>query len=164
MSIRWNVAEESNLKEYQIQRSTTGNNYVTIGIVTPETAKSIYSFSDMNFVSSTVYYRIKTVDLDGKVKYSSIVRLKGNNNNSFANVLKLYPIPAKNDLTVEHGQLAAKAKIIISSTDGKVVKIIYPSSGASHTPINLSGTKSGIYILSLNDGKGKIENLRFIKQ
>ncbi|MBD0368190.1 MAG: T9SS type A sorting domain-containing protein, partial [Flavisolibacter sp.] len=39
-----------------------------------------------------------------------------------------------------------------------------PSAGASHTPVDLSGIAAGSYILRLDDGKGKIETLKFVKQ
>ncbi len=107
-------------------------------------------------------YRIKSLDIDGKSKYSSVVRLNGSS--SYANALKLYPLPAKNEVTVEHRELAPNAKITLSTLDGKVLKIVAPTNGSSHTPLNLTSYLSGMYIIRVDDGKGNVESIKLIKQ
>ncbi|MBD0296088.1 MAG: T9SS type A sorting domain-containing protein, partial [Flavisolibacter sp.] len=125
-------------------------------------SKNVYSFIDNSAGIGTIFYRVRNIDIDGQSKYSSILRLQGIN--SYGNVLRMYPIPARTEATIEHKQLAQNAKITITTTDGRVVRTITPSAGASHTPVDLSGIAAGSYILRLDDGKGKIETLKFVKQ
>jgi len=82
VDLRWDVSEEVNVREYLIERSTTGADFTAVGTIAAK-GKSIYSFSDPNVPSATLYYRIKSEDFDGKFKYSGILRLTGNN--SFSN-------------------------------------------------------------------------------
>jgi hypothetical protein len=162
VNLRWSVGDEKDLKEYQVERSITGYDFMKVGTVAVKGA-TVYTFSDVN-INGAAYYRIKSVDLDGKGKYSSIVKIGADRNSSFSNILKLYPVPVLNELTVEHGQLGAAAKIIITGIDGKVIRTVYPANGSSHTPISFSGNLPGMYVLRLYDGKGKVESIKFIKQ
>ncbi|HEX2534920.1 MAG TPA: T9SS type A sorting domain-containing protein [Chitinophagaceae bacterium] len=161
MNIRWDVGDEVNVSGYQVERSTSGRDFAAIGSVAAA-GKSVYGFTDNNPYAGTVFYRIKSVDVDGSSKYSSIIRVAGSN--SFSNSLKVYPIPAKNDLTVQHRQLAAGARIVIATVDGRTVKTVTPATGASHTPVDITALKAGLYILRLNDGRGNIETIKFLKQ
>lgn len=161
VNVKWDVAYERDVKEYQIERSDNGTTFKTIGSV-PSNGKSVYSFIDGGAGAGTVLYRIKNLDADGKSKYSTILRLKGVN--SYGNTLRMYPSPAQAQATVEHKQLPANANITISTIDGRILKAIKPSPGASHTPVDLSGMAAGTYIIRLNDGKGKVETLKFVKQ
>ncbi|MDQ3845269.1 MAG: T9SS type A sorting domain-containing protein [Bacteroidota bacterium] len=161
VTLKWDVANEKNVKEYEVERSDNGSTFNKIGSV-PTNSKNVYSFIDNSAGIGTIFYRVRNIDIDGQSKYSSILRLQGIN--SYGNVLRMYPIPARTEATIEHKQLAQNAKITITTTDGRVVRTITPSAGASHTPVDLSGIAAGSYILRLDDGKGKIETLKFVKQ
>jgi len=164
VELKWDVGEEINVKEYQVEKSSNGTMFSTAGAVNSK-GKSIYTFTDMGVDrKSTIYYRVKSVDNDGRYKYSGIVRLAATGNSSYGNGMTLYPVPAKNEVTLEHKQLYANARITITTADGRILKTIIPSPGSSHTPINLSGITPGIYILRLDDGKGGVETSKFIKQ
>lgn len=162
-NIRWDIADEKNVLEYQIERSTNGSTFTKAGSVSA-TGRSVYEFTDPSSQAGTVYYRIRSVDIDGKTKLSSIIKLSAGSLNSFANKLKLYPTPATDDVTIEHKQLDANAKITLNSIDGKVIKVIVPTRGASHTPVNLSDIRSGLYIIRVFDGKGQTESIKLVKQ
>src|SRR5205085_5915621 len=108
------------------------------------------------------YYRVKSVDIDGRTKYTGIVKIS--NATSYSNTLKVYPTPAQGQLTVQHAQLGASARVQISTMDGRVVRTIKPSNGASNTMVDLSGLSAGMYVLKLDNGSGKIESVTFIKQ
>ncbi|HET6994233.1 MAG TPA: hypothetical protein VFI06_04575, partial [Chitinophagaceae bacterium] len=91
VDLKWDVTQEIDVREYQVQRSTTGSDFATVGTVNAK-GKSIYTFTNFNTPSNTLYYRIKSVDIDGRTKYSGILRITGNN--SFSKEIKIYPVPA----------------------------------------------------------------------
>jgi hypothetical protein len=165
VSLKWDVSEEIDVREYQVERSTTaiGTGFSTVGVVTAK-GKSIYSYTDYTAPPSMIFYRIKSVDLDGKVKYSGILRLQGNSSNSYGDKLRLYPSPARDNITVEHRQLYRDARIVVTSIDGKVFRTLEPALGSSHTVINLNGLVSGVYIVRMDDGKGDIQSMKFVKE
>jgi hypothetical protein len=162
VSLKWDVSEEINVQQYEVERSANGSSFNTVGVV-PSKGKSIYSFTDASAGSGNIFYRVKSKDIDGKFKYSGIILLHGSGN-SFSNTLNIYPSPAKSQATVGHKLLTANARITITTLDGKVVNVIRPTVGSSHTPVDLTAIPSGIYILRLDDGKGTVETTKFVKQ
>jgi len=88
VALTWNVATELNVSGYEVQRSTNGNDFVKIGFVNANQSPS-YSFTD-NKPFDVAYYRIKSIDIDGSYKYSSVVSLKDQQSNV---VLKAFPMP-----------------------------------------------------------------------
>lgn len=161
VDLKWDVTDEVNVAEYQVEKSTNGTSFSSVGSVSAK-GKSIYTFTNYNVGSNNLYYRIKSVDIDGRYKYSGVIRLTGSN--SYSNKLTLYPVPVKGDATLEHKLLSANAKITISSIEGKILKVIIPSAGSSHTPVRLSGITPGTYILRLDDGQGNVETTKFVKE
>lgn len=161
VEVRWDIADEVNVKEYQVEKSMNGRSFSTVGSVSA-TGSSVYGYTDGAAGTGTILYRVKSVDLDGKTKFSSVVRIKGAN--SYATQLKLYPLPARNQVTIEHRQLGANARISINTMDGKMLKQVIPTNGASHTPVELGGMAPGMYIVRVDDGTGGVETIKLIKQ
>ncbi len=95
--LTWQVANEVNLSYYELQKSTDGQNFKFVEKINA-TGKNNYHFTDENVDQSAVtYYRLKSVDIDGKFNFSGIVTIKRAisvwdaqvNPNPFSVVLKL---------------------------------------------------------------------------
>lgn len=162
VQLKWDVSEEINVREYAVERSFSGTTFTNIG-VNPSKGKSIYSFTDYTATAGTVFYRIKSIDIDGRFKYSSVIKIKGNSSGSFSDKLMLYPVPANDEVTVQHKKVLRDAKITISSIDGKILRTIIPAEGASHTPIKIGGFNPGLYVVRFEDGTGYSETAKLIK-
>lgn len=75
--VKWEVANQINNDYFEVEASSDGKTFSTIGKV-PATEKTSYSFTDVNFnklQGSYAHYRIKQVDKDGKSSYSEIKKL-----------------------------------------------------------------------------------------
>jgi hypothetical protein len=161
IKVRWSVGDELNVQQYDVEKSIDAKNFSKIGTVDANKEKA-YSFVDGNIKAEQFFYRIKSVDIDGSVKYSGIVRFK--NSSSYSDNLLLYPSPASNLLTIQHSKLNPNAKIIVSTIDGRILKTVQPSGGLSNSMVDVSSLSSGMYIIRLDDGKGTIQTATFIKQ
>lgn len=79
VKISWITAQEVNVKHFEIERSLESLNFKKIGTVkasgNQQSSTNSYSFQDAQVVPGAVYYRLKTVDLDGNFKYSKTVRV-----------------------------------------------------------------------------------------
>lgn len=159
VSLKWNVGSEENVNGYEVESSTDGHKFSKIGFVDATGSRS-YSFVD-NKPASITYYRIKSVDIDGKYSYSTVVMVKGR---SSAIILRAFPSPFINELSVQHNTANARSLITINSEDGRIVKSIIPAIGSQQTDIDLSAAKSGLYLVRYSDGSGQIETLKIMKQ
>lgn len=161
VSLKWDVSEEINVAEYQVERSDNGTLFMPVGSVIAK-GKSIYTYNNPA-PEGNLFYRIKSVDIDGHVKYSGVIRLQGNSSTSFADGLHIYPVPAQDEITIAHKKLERDARLVITSTEGKIMKNIIPAIGSSHTMISLNGLAPGIYYIRLDDGKGGILIAKLVK-
>jgi hypothetical protein len=94
VQIDWSVFNEYNVDHYEIERSVKdGQQFTTVGQMAARNtdAQSDYEWLDATPINGKNFYRIKTVDLDGKISYSIILRV--NLDQSGKGIL-IYPNPA----------------------------------------------------------------------
>jgi hypothetical protein len=157
--VLWDVADEVDVRGYDVERSTNGVEFSKIGFVSAN-GKSAYIFSDNTTTGGTVFYRVRNIDIDGKFKYSSTVKLTGKNAST---VLRAFPIPAHNQVTLQHDKMA-NGRITLTTVDGRVVKQLTPGSNAIQTSLDLGGVAPGIYMVRVDDGNGNMESIKVVKQ
>ncbi len=95
VELNWIVAEEKGMKEYVVERSTDGRNFIAIGTVSAA-QKTDYALTDNRPVSAVNYYRLKMVDRDGAFKYSEVRQVVFSN----GRLLSLYPNPTSGHVYV----------------------------------------------------------------
>lgn len=160
VKLTWNVETEENLAGYQVERSNDGTRFMAIGTVQAE-GRSTYSFTDAQPLTGKVFYRIKSLDIDGKFMYSPIVSLNGTKSSL---VLKAFPIPVVRAVTIQHTAANILTRVSISSEDGRLIKSIIPANGSIQTTIDLSSAKPGLYFVRFDNGNGETETLKIMKQ
>ena len=158
--VRWNVAEEMNVSRYEVQKGTNAGDLKTIGVVFAG-EKTSYSFIDENPSQGLSFYRIRSVDNDGKFKFSTVISFS---NGRSAAVLRAFPMPAQNQVTIQHGTIEGKAQISIAAEDGRIVKRQLLAAGSMQTAVDLTGLKAGLYLVRLENSNGEVETLKLIKQ
>ncbi len=154
----WTTANEINVSHFNIQRSSNGKDFITIGKVTANNkVLNEYSFIDNKLPLTndqlTLYYRLTGVDKDGKTNYSETKLLTINNKLSTINI---YPNPANSIVTVECSN--AKELLIVDYSG----KIIYTDkTNRTSYIVNLKPFAKGVYIVKaiLNNGVIKTEKL-----
>lgn len=152
--ISWQVAKESNMKGYQLEKANNDNNYKSVTFISAhnDSKNNNYSYADVNAfaTASAVQYRLKQIDNDGKVQYSKIVSLKSDaavNNVIFAN-------PFNGSLRLQLS-LANPAKISINIYDlkgnlvGSEKPTLYSATSNSIDVKSSATLKSGMYILKV---------------
>ncbi|MBL7813366.1 MAG: hypothetical protein JNL70_00070 [Saprospiraceae bacterium] len=103
--IEWTTATEQNNASFDIERSTNGRDFVSLGQVKGNgTTQNIsrYTFTDEDLLStgsslnSISYYRLRSVDFNGKSELSNVVTVVRSNKSS----IKVYPTVATDKLFV----------------------------------------------------------------
>ena len=93
IQIDWTTYSEMNVDHYEVERSSNGTDYFSIGrvISTNSSARKQYSYLDGSANGSTYFYRVRSFDRDGKQLVSPIVRVGGKQNSQ----LILFPNPVR---------------------------------------------------------------------
>ncbi len=157
--LKWIVGRESNVKYYEIESSTDGRTFVKTGEITAAGLSS-YSFTDARLLNTTViYYRLKTVDQDGRFTQSNIVAVKFENGYTGATV---YPNPANTNITVQLLQpLTYNGVLQVADITGRVVWQQQAISGQKTIAVNTQQLAAGRYFIKLTDKNNSI-NQSFI--
>jgi hypothetical protein len=161
VELHWATAQETNSKHFEVERSVDGKQYYTIGTVAAggNTHTLInYMFIDEQPVRSN-YYRLKQVDMDEAVSYSTIQYVLMDEMNA-SESLKMYPIPTTEVLTIEHTQLIKQLNVYDAT--GKMVATYMGSS--SIETINVNNLKAGLYIVEVLDNGGQSLKQKFTKE
>ncbi len=159
VQLNWTVAQEKDVAHYEVERSSNGKDFVKIGEV-PATESSSYSFTDHQPGSAVSFYRVRNMDLDGRFKYTTIARVNLEKNVS----LRAYPQPAINEVTLEHAQLETPGTLTLTSSTGQAIRSIPVVPGSGQTRVNIGDLKAGWYLVRFNDGNGRSESIKLLKQ
>ncbi len=147
----WITQTEINNSHFNLQRSTDGSNFTTLGRVNsaaPNGNSNIaleYSFTDVDPQTGHNYYRLQQVDIDGQSSYSDVVDLIWGTNGSAANI---YPNPATDKLYVDIStQQASQVEVRILDMSGRTVKsvIAKTQSGVNNIKVSLDDIATGLY-------------------
>jgi hypothetical protein len=150
----WNTYSTSNASDFEIERSGDGKNFEFKGKVlapTNSTDSTGYNYWDKSPLAGKNYYRLKLVELDGTYNYS-VTRLV---NFADDNPVKIYQIPAQENITVDLGIARSNiSKIIILDVTGR--EVIRKPVTTTATTIDLKSITSGTYYIRLIDNNNSI--------
>ncbi|MDP4285209.1 MAG: T9SS type A sorting domain-containing protein [Bacteroidota bacterium] len=76
ITVAWKVENESNMKQYEVEQSMNGSAFNQVAILSANnTGVVAYSWLDKNATPGYHYYRIKSIDINGSVTYSPVVKV-----------------------------------------------------------------------------------------
>ncbi|MBE7173698.1 MAG: T9SS type A sorting domain-containing protein [Williamsia sp.] len=162
VSLKWETAQEQNIRIYEAERSRDGQTWETFATVLPKPgteATKQYLLTDHLSYTGITYYRIRQIDLDGKYTYSAIEKTMYTA--SLANSLRVFPSPFKAQITVQlFSEEKQQVNIRLNNAAGMLVKQQrFSLSGGSEETLVLTGLqnlKQGVYVLELRGVNGTL--------
>lgn len=154
VKVEWTNSTETDVVNYTIERSTDGRNYSAVATVAARANNGnavSYQHLDASAPAADVYYRIKGLEVDGKITYSSVVRLSLGRNAGAT--LAVYPNPVKGFANLQLNNLPAGTyQVRIISDAGQVVnQLSFSHAGGSVTePLVLNGVRAGGYTVQVS--------------
>lgn len=153
--VNWKVAGENNVLYYEVERSADGIHFSKTGSTAAlgnSANEHTYNINDYTAPATTLFYRVNSVDKDGKNKYSSIVKVNAGNTGQELTVIAN---PVQNALLqVRFRQQAAGRYSIklFSSAGACIVTGLVNHAGSNATEsFSLPATMPhGIYRLQIN--------------
>ena len=121
--LTWEVSNVVNNSHFEILKGTNADEFQSIGRVEEVKDQKHYEFLDRQIASQTVYYKLKQVDLDGKISFSKMISVKSSLDYK---PLVLYPNPVGQNeyITVESQQgyqiFNSKGMLLKSGTEKRV--------------------------------------------
>ena len=166
VTLSWTSMQEINTQSFAIEKSTNGSTWQQIGSLPAagfSTVATKYEFTDPT-ASAISYYRLKIVEIDGRIAHSNtlVIRLK----NTAAN-LSVFPNPAVNsvNITIDNSLAQQSFTINLLNHNGQLLARRQISGGTSVLSFDLSNYRTGNYTMDIlfSGGTREIHKLAIVK-
>ncbi len=149
--LKWNTLSEKNNKGFDIERSTDGKSFKTIGhqksaaVNGNSTTQIEYAFTDNQPVTGNNYYRLRQVDFDGMATFSEVKKVTFDGS---AIGIQLFPNPAHEQLTIDCG---LADKVVVHNILGQQVEAPIQFVDGRYK-VNTTALPSGSYLIQIVNG------------
>jgi hypothetical protein len=158
IELDWSTATEINNSGFQIERSSDGSTYESLGWVQGHgnsTMQNDYKYSDMTALPGIVYYyRLKQEDVDGNYAYSPVVSANLTGSLGFS-LESLVPNPASDQVSIGViSNVSAVTTITMTDMLGReILKRPWEVNvGYNVQEFDLSSMAEGAYIVTITSG------------
>ena len=151
VQVDWEVASESLIKKYQVERSADGAGFTKVAEVTAKGINSSesYSWLDKNAVTGNNYYRIRAIQTDGENFLTRIVLAKID---APLTIIKIVPNPVVDhhlNIQLNNSEKAEYTFLIVNAQGQLITKqVVDHRGGTFNQVISLNkNLKAGVYYL-----------------
>lgn len=159
IKLLWNVGQEVNVQGYYVETSTNGVNFINAGYITA-TGKSIYSINNPK-LAQTTFFRVRNIDIDGRSKYTTTIRVYAKEQTDAQ--IQIYPMPASDQVTIQHRQSTQNSIIRLYSPDGRMLQQVNALPFTFQTQLTIQNLANGVYIVRYSDGLADVQTSKLIK-
>jgi lysophospholipase L1-like esterase len=162
--LKWTTQREVNAAYFEVERSTDGRNFSSIGsqkATGAGTGAQTYYFTDKSPLHGDNYYRLRYYDQNNAFKLSNIVILGSEGRNG----VQVYPNPVVNQIFASvYSRKKVQAQLTVYDMAGKALlfKSVLVQEGKTIVPLTLGNLPSGSYVLTTTLD-GSILHTRFNK-
>jgi hypothetical protein len=157
VDLKWTTATEENVSHFVVERSTDGINFSDAGLVFAvgnSTQKINYSLTDdiSNVNATVIYYRLCSVDNDGKFTYSEvrIIRTSKDANSNVAIITYPNPVSSELRITVPSNWQNKQISFELFNANGQLMKRTDNSSSSQTETINVNDLSRGLYVIRVS--------------
>jgi len=164
VALQWEYTALSAGASLDVEFSDNGVNFNKAGSLSA-TAGMQYSYNHAP-AAANVFYRIKSTEASGVVKYSNTVKLFKNGTGTGLAITSLYPNPAKRDINFGFSTGKGKLTYTITATDGRQVmrkEEELQFTGNYIRIMDISTMAAGNYLLTISNSNGKVSR-QFLKK
>ena len=149
--LAWQTSNEINTSHFNIQRSTNGTDFSTVGrvnAVVTSVSRHDYTYPDdiSSLQTGKVYYRLQMVDNDGKFSYSKIVYITLLNSLQ----IRIYPNPAHGYFVIgNYDKMDVRtASVLVRDLMGRTF-INQKFTNDTEQKIDIGSLSKGMYMVSI---------------
>ena len=155
VTLNWTTATEINNNGFEVQRSTSNSEFLTVGFVKgagTTTSQQEYSFTDKNMIDGIYSYRLKQIDFNGVYEYSNAIEVDVRSLDNYS-LEQNYPNPFNPSTKIAYIlKEKTNVKILVMNAIGEEVAVLINQTqeqGYHQLDFNASNLPSGIYFYSL---------------
>ncbi len=146
--VNWQTSNNNAVSYFEVEHSVDGMDFKLLKTVTQSSSLS-YSVKDILPSNGTNYYRVIQHDIDGRITYYDVKQV----NFGLASAEVIYPNPTKGLLQIK---AAGMKSIVVIDASGKILLTYKVPAGEISSKLNLSGIKSGNYMVKIATPDGII--------
>lgn len=166
-TLYWKAECSSSEVSFNVERSTDGRNFSSINTITASQLRCAQPFTyvDNNSYTTTVFYRIRSIEITGQETYSTIVKL--NDKQADMQLSAVLPNPVVNEARISIATSTKDAvELTVVSMEGKIVNrtTVQLQAGSSIINIDVATLQPGVYMIRGRFSNGEVSTLKFIKQ
>jgi hypothetical protein len=157
--LRWVTSSEINNRGFQVERSSDGQSYQSIGFVNSlaiggnSQTPLKYSFSDAQPTGVKQYYRLKQTDIDGRNTLSNILLIQGEKPTAFE-IASVFPNPTRGQITMLlSAPTNETVNIRVMDLAGRILETrqVNVLTGNNSIPFDLSKQAKGQYLIQVGE-------------
>lgn len=157
----WETAQETNSDFFEVERSANGKVFEAVErrkAAGTTTQRQAYTLTDRAPLAGVSYYRLRQVDLDGTVHFSSVVAAKWNGNPAQSLTATIFPNPTSGSFTVRVQQPTEQpVQLELLDMQGRVLRRETISGRAAQAyTVQPGHLPAGLYLLRLTTSAGRI--------
>lgn len=164
VELNWKTCEEINCSNYRIERSLDGSDWIEIGKVAVQNARTEsiheYSFTDTSTDIDIAYYRLKAVDIDGNSHCYNLLSYSENCKRQASSVT-VFPNPGSQNFQVKGISIE---KVDVYDALGKLVLSESLNPTIDVNTINCATLNKGIYMLKISRKAGDPVSIKWINE
>lgn len=161
--VKWSTGSEINSKEFIVEKSADGKNWTALKTVDAKgnsNSISQYSITDRLPFIGVNYYRLKQVDFNGAVEYSSITSIT----NRTRGKIVVFPNPATSQATLYSSDIISRSQTIqVFNMNGSFVQNL-PFNGGNVLQFNTTHLSPGLYLIRISENGKTVTETKLIKQ
>jgi parallel beta-helix repeat protein len=152
--VSWTTAQERNASHFEVEKSTDGTNFKTIGRVAAagnSNRKIDYSFTDNNVESGVSYYRLRQVDLDARAVFTRVVPIR--NEGRAGKQFFMWPNPVVDMMNITINQAKPELltiRVVDLSGRTMITNKVNAARGLNQVRINASALPRGMYVVQVS--------------
>jgi Secretion system C-terminal sorting domain len=150
VQLDWQTASEYQNKGFEVERSSDGNDWLSIGFVPAEGSSSrarAYRLNDPKPISGINYYRLRMIDKSGQSTFS---RTKTVELLSGKPIVRIYPNPTADNITLQWTIEGLQQVLFeLFDTSGKCLIKQEIAVNSPSTSLKLGDLKNGLYQIRL---------------
>jgi hypothetical protein len=165
--LTWETALEKDVQWHIVERAADGVNFTEVGRTPGQLASSApkkYELEDQRPIGKA-YYRLRSVDLDGKESLSSVIVLE--RKGARFQIDNVFPSPTQGDLTVQFNTVEENTvHVMVHDFSGRLVlqQQIDAAKGFNQTSLQLGSLPAGMYNVTIVGTQSATEPVRIVKE